>query len=65
MDVLGATGLRRPRDLKPWFIMKRVSAMEIRSYADIYPQLEPGQLFSSPETTGMSRAWALASTAHF
>jgi glutamate synthase domain-containing protein 2 len=65
MEVLGATGLERPRDLKPWFIMKRVSAMEIRSYADIYPHLEPGQLFRNPETTGMSRAWAQASAAKF
>lgn len=65
LEVLGATGLQRPRDLKPWFIMKRVSAMEIRSYGDIYPQLEPGQLFHRPETTRMSRAWALASAEHF
>lgn len=64
-EVLGAAGLQRPQDLKPWFIMKRVSAMEIRSYADIYPQLTPGQLFSHPETTGMSRAWELASATRF
>jgi glutamate synthase domain-containing protein 2 len=64
-EVLGAAGLTKPEELKPWFIMKRVSAMEIRSYADIYPHLEPGQLLTSPATTGMSRAWEHASALHF
>jgi hypothetical protein len=64
-DVLGAAGLQRPQDLKPWFIMKRVSPLEIRSYADIYPQLVPGQLLTSPETSGMSRAWQHAAADHF
>ena len=64
-EVLGAAGLQRPQDLKPWFIMKRVSAMEIRSYADIYPHLTPGQLLTNPATTGMSRAWEFASAAQF
>lgn len=64
-EVLGAAGLQRPQDLKPWFVMKRVSAMEIRSYADIYPQLTHGQLFTHPEGTGMSRAWEHASATQF
>jgi glutamate synthase domain-containing protein 2 len=64
-EVLGAAGLQRPQDLKPWFIMKRVSAMEIRSYADIYPQLTHGQLFTDPANTGMSRAWENASPDRF
>ena len=57
--------LQRPQDLKPWFVMKRVSAMDVRSYADIYPQLTRGQLLASPATTGMSRAWENASASHF
>ncbi len=64
-EVLGAAGLQRPADLKPWFIMKRVSAMEIRSYAEIYPQLVPGQLLTSPGTSGMSRAWEHANALQF
>jgi glutamate synthase domain-containing protein 2 len=64
-EVLGATGLQRPQDLKPWFIMKRVSAMEVRSYADIYPHLTSGQLLTHPEGTGMSRAWANANALQF
>ena len=65
LEVFGAAGLQRPQDLKPWFIMKRVSAMEIRSYADIFPQLASEQLLTDPSTTGMSRAWENASATHF
>lgn len=57
-EVLGAAGLSHPSELKPWFVIKRVSPMEVRSYADIYPQLQPGQLLTSPENSGMARAWA-------
>jgi glutamate synthase domain-containing protein 2 len=64
-EVLGAAGLQRPRDLMPWFVMKRVSAMEIRSYADIYPQLAHGQLLTAPQSTGMVRAWEQASAKSF
>ncbi len=65
LEVLGAAGLQRPQELKPWFIMKRVSAMEIRSYADIYPHLGSGQLLTNPSTTGMSRAWEHANPMQF
>lgn len=64
-EVLGSAGLREAQELKPWFIMKRVSPIEVRSYADIYPHLARGQLLTAPETTGMSRAWDQASPLHF
>ncbi len=64
-EVLGAAGLTQPAELKPWFIMKRVSSTEIRSYADIYPHLALGQLLTDPHSTGMSRAWEQASPVRF
>jgi glutamate synthase domain-containing protein 2 len=64
-EVIGAAGLTEPRALKPWFVIKRVSPMEVRSYADIYPQLAPGQLLTDAEHTGMSRAWAQANALAF
>ncbi len=56
-EVMGAAGLHHARDLKPWFILKRVSAMETKSYADIYPQLEPGSLLAESVSGPMARAW--------
>jgi glutamate synthase domain-containing protein 2 len=64
-EVLGAAGLQRPQDLKPWFIMKRVSALEIRSYADIYPHLAENELLTSAAVSGMTRAWESANAEHF
>ncbi len=64
-EVLGAAGLHHPKELKPWFILKRVSAMETRSYADIYPQVEPGSLLAESVTGVMARAWSHANPNHF
>src|SRR5262249_14204619 len=41
-EVLGAAGLSHPRDLRAWYVMRRVNAWETKSYASIYPQAEPG-----------------------
>ncbi len=65
LEVIGAAGLPHPGALKPWFILKRVSAMEIKSYADIYPQLEPGALLAESVSGSMARAWQAASAHQF
>ena len=59
-EVLGAAGLRRPADLKPWYVMRRVSALETLSYASIYPQVEPGALVANPPTGLFSKVWNVA-----
>ena len=59
-EVLGAAGLSKPSELKPWFIMKRVNSMEIRSYHELYPPTESGALLQSVVTGGMAGAWASA-----
>ncbi|MEP6781244.1 MAG: FMN-binding glutamate synthase family protein [Gemmatimonadaceae bacterium] len=59
-EVLGAAGLSRPSEMKPWFIMKRVNSMEIRSYHELYPPTEPGALLGSVVSGGMAGAWETA-----
>jgi glutamate synthase domain-containing protein 2 len=59
-DVLGAAGLSDPSELKPWYLQRRVSAYETRSYATIYPQIERGSLLSSPPTGIMANVWQVA-----
>jgi len=59
-DVLGAAGLKDPSELKPWYVQRRVSAYETRSYATIYPQIELGSLLSSPPTGIMANVWQVA-----
>lgn len=59
-EVFGAAGLTEPSELKPSFIMKRVSATEIRSYQDLYPQTAPGALLADRAEGAMAEAWRAA-----
>jgi hypothetical protein len=43
-DLLCAAGLEHPQQLGPEHILRRVSAVEIRSLAALYPYLQPGEL---------------------
>ena len=64
-EVLGAAGFTRPSELKPWYIMRRVSATEIRNYSEIYPAAEPGSLVGSKVSGSLARAWEAASPDRF
>ena len=44
LELLGAAGLSSVNELSPGHIMRRVSPTEVRSYAEIYDFLEPGEL---------------------
>jgi len=44
LDLLGAMGVPCPADLRPCHIFRRVDDMRVRSFAELYPTLEPGQL---------------------
>ena len=59
-EVLGASGITAPQELKPWHIMRRVGPMEVRNYSEIYPFIEPGSLLSSSVPESFARPWAAA-----
>ena len=59
-EVLGAAGLQHPRELKPWYMMKRVNSGEVRSYRDIYPPIEAGALLTSAVDGSVGQAWNAA-----
>ncbi len=63
--ALGAAGLKHPRDLKPWYLNRRVSALGTLTYASIYPSVEPGALLSTPATGMLANVWAAASADRF
>ncbi len=64
-DVLGAAGFTCPRELQPWFVMRRVSSGEVRSYHDIYPTLDPGSLLTGRVNGSIGRAWDAARADRF
>ncbi len=64
-EVLGAAGVAHPRDLKPWYVNRRVSSLETRTYATIYPSVDPGALLTQPATGLLANVWAVASPDRF
>lgn len=59
-EVLGAAGMHVPADLKPWHVLRRVGSGEIRSYADLYPSIDPGALLSGSVQGSVGQAWKAA-----
>ncbi|THU04457.1 FMN-binding glutamate synthase family protein [Lampropedia puyangensis] len=45
-DILGAAGLVDPSQLGPEHIIRRINPYEVRSFATLYPFLQPGALLS-------------------
>lgn len=64
-EVLGAAGFTRPEELKPWNVMRRVHATDIRNYSEIYPAAIPGALVGATPTGALARAWQAASPDRF
>ncbi len=65
MELIGAAGLSRPEDLRPWHITRRVSHLETRHYGEIVEYLKPGDLLKNDLPQGFARAWRSASASTF
>jgi len=59
-ELVGAAGLSHPRELRPAHILRRVSALEVKSFAEVYPLLVPGELFEGTTREPYARFWAMA-----
>ena len=64
-EVLGAAGLQHPRELKPWYVMRRVNSGDVRSYHDIYTPIEAGALLTSSINGSLGHAWNTARSDRF
>jgi len=58
LEVLAATGLNHPSEIRPWHIQKRVSSTEVKHYGEIYHFLNPGDLLLESRPKGYGRAWS-------
>ena len=65
LEVVGAAGLTGPAALRPWHIMRRLSAAQVVNYAELYPQLEPGSLLGGSPPPSLARAWREAQAESF
>jgi glutamate synthase domain-containing protein 2 len=59
-ELVAAAGLGHPSELQPRHILKRLSPTEVHSFAEIYPQLERGELLAGTDRPLYARNWLLA-----
>jgi glutamate synthase domain-containing protein 2 len=65
-ELVAAAGLEHPQDIRPIHLSHRISTTEVVSFAQLYPELRPGELLQ--ETTNDPRfreAWKLAQAESF
>ena len=65
-DMLAAAGLEHPDQLGPQHLVRRVSATEVRQFADLHLFLRPGELLEDTCEDGVyRRTWARAAAETF
>ena len=65
-DLICAAGLSHPNELGPEHILRRVSRVEVRSFAALYKFLRPGELLDSvPKHAVFQSFWADARSDSF
>ena len=64
-ELLAAAGLDHPSQLMPAHFSRRVSAHEVRSFAELYPALKPGELLAGTNDKRFAVAWAMANAGEF
>jgi len=64
-DLVGAAGLTDPGELRPMHILRRISPSEVRSFAEVYIFLEPGELLAGARHAHYAEQWAMADAGRF
>ena len=64
-ELLGAVGLAKSSDLRPWHIMHRVSPTITKHYGEIYDFLDDGELLRDPLPPDYKRACEAAAAETF
>ncbi len=64
-ELVAATGLDHPHQFAPAHFSRRVSPDEVKSFAELYPPLQPGELIAGSSDKRYRTAWAMASAGEF
>jgi glutamate synthase domain-containing protein 2 len=64
-DLVGASGLSHPNELRPSHILRRLSPTKVESFAEVYHFLKPGELLSGCRDTTYAKHWAMADAGSF
>ena len=65
LEIVGAMGLTNPSELKPEFLMRRVSPESVKPLNDVYEYLQPGQLLSKNIPDSFKKDWYAACVDRF
>ena len=64
-ELMCAAGLNAPGQIHPSQIMKRLSPLDVRSFAEIYPFLQDGELLGNDAEPTYAKIWAMADANSF
>ena len=64
-ELIAASGLSHPQEIKPIHFSRRISATDVLSFARIYPELRPGELLDGHVDSPRFHAWAFAQAESF
>jgi glutamate synthase domain-containing protein 2 len=64
-ELVAAAGLDHPHEFAPMHFSRRVSPNEVKSFAELYPLLEPGELIAGSGDKRFEIPWAMASAKEF
>ncbi|MBC8258972.1 MAG: FMN-binding glutamate synthase family protein [SAR324 cluster bacterium] len=64
-EIMGAMGLESAQELKPWHLMRRIEAYEIRNLSEIYEYIEEGSLLKDSKPESYARACEAARSDSF
>jgi glutamate synthase domain-containing protein 2 len=64
-ELTAAAGLDHPNQFMPAHFSRRVSAHEVKNFAELYPPLQPGELIAGTGDKRFELPWAMASAAAF
>ena len=59
-EVVAAAGLEHPSGFTPHHVSRRVSPSEIKTFAELYRGLKPGELLAGTDDLRFRAAWAMA-----
>ena len=64
-ELVAAAGLDHPTQFSPAHFSRRVSQHEVKSFAELYPPLSPGELLTGSADKRYQMAWGMASAEEF
>jgi len=65
LEIVGAMGLTNPSELKPHYIMRRISNEVSKPFSEIHEYLKPGQLLGNEIPDSFKSYWQIANTGKF